>query len=478
MGFRVAAAMLVVAALVWSACDEAPTEQQHPDATVLTAKVVQDALCETKDLPAKDYFSKANVKAASTYLRDLTDDCLASNPVSAWPTGFSILQLAAGESGDPVLGGEIVAGVWSVMAHAEAKGRLAGAAACEDCDLSPIAASSAATALDYGVMEFRGGADTAPVVYPGGSVWGIEPDAPGGTWGVAVPYGMAMVLGFPIGDGPLDEDPLENALIEGFNWDVVPWWKNPDNDTPALAVGSCDQPLDTKRALISHVYGGTERLLPPGKEPGYCAQYAAADGWGQRFGRLAAAVVPLWPRELNATLLAGKSGSGKARELSPFYGYSVHPYAKTYMGTPAATTRPGQPICFYGFDDPDGDQNPTGCVFAFDWTTEVGNEPASLETLLVTVRENNGATVELNFTDDGGASCVVGPEGYGAHQILCECDNRELAANRCDRLELTELRINKTGGYQLCVTSVPGVDPSTLIIEDCTESFHIKPNAP
>ena len=485
MRFRGVAAALVAAAVVvvWTACDEAPTEQtQIPEAS-FAKKAPPDPTCETKGLPVRDYFSRQNVKAALAGLRALTDDCNDSNPVDAWVTGFDVLKMVAVPGGDASDGGEIVAGVLSVMVQTELRGKALGKElACSACDIVVWDAvafeqfeQSVTDALEKGVFVVRESTDTEEVLYLGDPVWGIEPNDHK-DW-TLLPYSAAMVYGYPVGAGNLGEDPL---TADGFDWSVVPWYSKVTNSTPALAVAACALPSGDNRALVSHHGEGGERLLPAGRYPLYCEQFLppAPEYWGQRLGRLASHIVPFWPQELNATLLAGKSGSGKPRELSPFYAYSVAPYADYFINTPDFDTRRGEPICFGEFDGPG--TLPEECAFAFDWTTPKngelgGNEIASLETLLITARENNGATVELSF--DQVSYCKAGEE---KDQILCECDNTELAVLACDRLELTGLKLNKPGGYQLCVTNVGvlGEDQSGLTIEGCTGDFHIKPNAP
>jgi len=65
---------------------------------------------------------------------------------------------------------------------------------------------------------------------------------------------------------------------------------------------------------------------------------------------------------------------------------------------------------------------------------------------------------------------------YSPSQIVCSCDGRSNASAPCDKVELTKVTLNKTGGYSISVQSVAGSETSGLVIEGHTQDFHIKPN--
>ncbi len=336
-----------------------------------------------------------------------------------------------------------------------------------------------AEALESGAFGVRGGTDghvASLGEYP--DIWGIEPD--GATW--VLPLDKALIYGVPLAYGVL---PGEKPLTFGYDWNVVAWWLVPTRDTKPLLVGTCVPSTGANVPLVSHEpVGRGPTLLPKGDPPTYCGPNVTL---GSRLLHLASLAVPLWPQPLNATAMVGVSGSGKAREFSPFHHYEMSQFADAEISQPAAVTKLGDPICFETFSDPDtGDdtrdtsvEDPS-CNFAFDWVTARGegtggNPTGSLETFVISAVDNNGAKTVISFTEpplDG--ECRQGGE---ASQLICECDGRAVEGAPCDRIELQGLTLSKTGVFSICVEDLGGTESSGLTIRACTEDFHIKPNA-
>ena len=503
-----AAICAVTVMLVWSGCDETSQVEQLQGPSSFAKSGPPPAQCDVKGLPVKDYFlDKATARNVSGLLRDLKAHCVDENgQEQALRTGFLILRyvetqrgklLAAGVNDKTVFeaGGKVVARVWVAMQYDPPEHK-----ACPFCaaDVS-VGWEDVARALQEYAFGVRGVSesgepdpnDDRPVVSVGSTLeetWGIELED-GKKWKDVLPANRALIYGYAIGLGTLGEKPLS----VGFDWHVVPWWPAglDPKDVDPLLVGNCAPSSGANSALIAHEpIPESSYLLPAGPSPSYCRP-EQTNGWGQQATRLASLLVPIWPKELNASLMVGKSGSGKAREFSPFNGYDIPLYADTKITQPKIedfafdkSTGWSVVLSFIGFDDP------ANLAFAFDWTTPKwtdesgvdygGNDTSSLEWLLVSAVENNGATVKLAFSPKLG--CYAGgmaetpASGYGQHQILCECDGRPGATNSCEQLELTGLKLNKSGVYRLCVGAEPGAESSSLIIEACTDNFHVKPN--
>jgi hypothetical protein len=487
--------LAVVAALIWTGCDEtSQLEQlQGPDPSFKQTTGAPPEDCDVKGLPVKDYFTNRDtIKSLTAELRDLSRACAdgATTDVAgfarpdAYGIGFSILKSvaanrppAAADLAVYAAGGLIVEGVWKAMRY--------NGPACSDCaDPVPyVDSTAAALALQPGgALDVRDASSGDDPVYSmdvlaGTEGWGIEPP-PGSSWVDVLPARVALVYGHPGSDGGLTgEDELLGAE-GGYSWYVLPWYDAPDGTVAPLLVGTCAASTGGNAALISHLAS----FLPQGEPPSYCPLPVTAS-FRQRVTRLASLLVPFWPSHLNASLLVGASGSGKAREFSPFNGYDVAPVANYAIGVPEPVTHLGEDggtICF-DYDGTDPDPRQDGCAFFFDWTTEYGNPIATEERLLISAVDNNAAKTKLTFSPppNGRAVCILGgdpgAEDYDTNEILCTCDGRETAAAPCDRVELPDLTLSKTGVFEICVRGVGGPESSGLIIEGCTGDFHMKP---
>jgi hypothetical protein len=469
MRFRGTAAALVAAVAVsWSACDEAPTEQlQGPDPSF--AKSGGDPLCATKNVPVKAYFGKQNAKPVSDALHELQSECNKANAVSAWSSGFYVLQKVDEDRGDPTAGGEIVAGVWSVMLRAEAKAVLAAQPlACDGCTLLPLDAARVASALKIGVYVVMDGADTDAVTWDGPPRWGIEPNVDGGSWGAVVGYAKALVFGYPLTQsGVLGDDQL---IPTGFDWTVAPQ----PAEGEAVAVGSCVLSTGNNAALFSHLgANGVERLLPVGRLPSYCGSGLKADGWGQRITNLASRLIPLWPQELHATLLAGKLGSGKGRELSPFFGYDVY-----FEGVINFLTQPG--------DAPQYEGNPS----AANWICDRDNPGGTAAGCNTGIRvQLLTAGLSVLDAEERVRLSIVAEDNNGSwtlYPLIPEAQpvrDPLVVAEFGLVYEWTDLALDKPGRYLLCVSNLDQdgalLEPNTTGLEfplTCSEAFHINPN--
>jgi hypothetical protein len=304
--------------------------------------------------------------------------------------------------------------------------------------------------------------------------WGVEPE--GGVWTSVIPASSILVYGSPLDDPMFLEG--DESIGGGFDWAASPWYEDPWNadlnDTAYLLVGSCAVPSQT--ALISHVRKddqneNLEALLPRGSGPSYCfyEDPLLAAGFLERAVRLASAVIPLWPQPLSAALAVGVSGSGKAREFSPFYGYDTSPDASVTVSEPYGGPSPvGETICF----------NPPDCSpFTAGWTTAGGSPLATWETVVIYTKDNNGATVDFGEIKppEGGWAGWAECANDGRNRIRCECDAREGIQN-CAGIQLGDLTLNKPGVYQICVEGLYNDYGSGLNIYRCTGEFHISPN--
>ena len=498
------AVLAIIVMVVWSGCDEASqVEQLQGPGPSFAKSGPPPPECDLKRLPVTDYFtSRSQSREVTSLLRDLSAACVDGStedvngfqrPV-AYGIGFVILTKVEMARWLPPIdewesvfsaGGDIVAGVSKAMAFR--------GPACSRCDDEPITAEAAKRSLwpggGFGVRS--NGSDAVFSMENGdGERWGIEPS---GSWGAALPADEALIYGYPrdvfdvfLGFG--NEKALPNTGF-GFDWNVWQWYASPTNSDVPLLVGSCAE-SETQVPLISH----KSSLLPTGSGPSYCFK---DDGFpvfpefslGESVTHFASMLLPFWPQDLNASLMVGKSGSGKAREFSPFYGYDIPFYAGVQMSRPEKSVWDfdkasgwSEILTFIGFDD--SANPPATGAFALDWTTPTwsdshgeygGNEVASYEILLISAVENNGAKVVLDFAEPSPnyGTCARGGDG---NQIRCECDGTKNAITPCDRLELTGLRLNKTGVYSLCVTTLQGPESSGLAIEQCTGEFHVKPN--
>ena len=473
MRMRISLLALMIGLVAWFGCDEQMAPEPSPDSSPsFAAGSPPPDACDVKGLPTKDYFANRNtIKIVSGLLRDLAAACVDQTAV-AEGLGFEILSFV--EDGrripaDPEeaslvyqAGGDIVSGVWGAMEYA--------GFACEpDCTtLGPTPGQAAAALAPGGAFGVRSGPGNAAVYAMGDASadrWGVEPDGAG--WNDAIPGSHVLIYGSPpLISGPgLGDEPIGG----GFDWVVTPWHSDPWHPnltmTAYLLVGTCAVPVQT--ALISHERSTGEALLPEGGVPSYCSAEdpLLVAGPAAQASRLAAVLLPFWPQPLNAALAAGVSGSGKAREFSPFYGYDTSPDATVTISEPYGGPTPvGSEICF----------NPPECSpFKATWTTAGLSPLATWETVLVYTKDNNGATVDFGgdfTTPPGWAVC----EAVERNRIQCECDAREGIAN-CAGIQLDNLTLNKPGGYQICVEGQPNSFSSGLHIYACTQTFHISP---
>jgi len=414
----------------------------------------------------KGYFPKSDIKAATGLLRDLNSACVDGIQVDALEAGFAVFGLVeqerwSAETPEALLaGGQVVAGVWTAMQYNGGTG-----VACGTCAPVTVGAFDVADALaPGGVFGVVPGVPAKDYLFSQGDPtavrWGIEPP---GAWGDALPLGNALVYGFPI-DGPGSGAALGN----GFDFNIVPWHADPWEEAgDYLLVGTCAD-NGAFNSMVAH----HSSLLPVGPGQGYCLvdDPSVAVSWGESAVQLASQVVPFWPQTLHASLFMGKSGTGKAREFSPFYDYDISPDARTEISQPWGGPTPvGVTICFT-----------SDCGnFTFEWDTEEDVDLATKETLLISAKDNNGAWVSFESGWDIGAipnlECEPAERGAAA-VITCTCDAREGVTSPCTGVELSGLALNKPGGYRLCVESAGDAFGSGLYIEECTNSFHISPH--
>jgi hypothetical protein len=436
-------------------------ETESVDAPLFAGGPPPDA-CDVKGLPVRDYFAdKDTIKKVSDLLRELADACVSLS-ASTESIGFDILssvEVGRRIGGTTVYeaGGDIVAGVWGAMEYV--------GFACDNCNTDGPTVEQAIAALGPGgAFGVRTGGDTQPVFSMGDPSierWGVVPE--GGDWSAVIPTGSILVYGSPVFANPLvmGDEPLGG----GFDWKVTPWYTDPwEENLTYLLVGTCAEANQT--ALISHVRKisdteEVEALLPQGPPPAYCSEPdpLLAAGLFERVTKLAYAALPFWPQPLNAAFAAGVSGSGKAREFSPFYGYDTSPDAKVVISEPPAEPTPvGQEIF---------------SPFRASWTTQGDSPLATWETVVIYTRDNNGATVDFgsDFKSTSGAVCTLDAR----NRIKCECDAREGIQN-CVGIEIEDLTLNKPGGYELCIEGEPNDYSSGLNIYACTGTFHISPN--
>jgi len=456
MRFRLPLLVLLAGSLVWLGCQE----QVDPQSTVLTAPSFAPGgppeACDLKSLPFQDYFGKDQAKDLAVLVRDLSDACTDGRQDDALDFGFQILSAvdqALSSSSDFAAGSQIVQGVWNAIQY-----NGGSLVACDDCAHHDVDWTDVAEAMEYGAFGVRSsGSD--PVVSQGEYpyIWGIEPD--GTSWSGAGPVGWVLIYGSALGPGAL-EDP---SLTTGFDWSVIPWYAVSTTTTPPLLVGTCVPSTGSNVALVSHEpTDGSPTLLPRGPSPSFCAVRASL---GSRVLQFASHAVPFWPEPLSASAMVGVSGSGKAREFSPFHQYDVAPYAVVTI-TPLP---------------PDGTADEDVCGSApcttVTWTTEGGSAVASSETLRFTTEANSSSWAAVYMCiapvhEDGG----LGTEVCSLEPIVATCDGRESAAPRCVGLAVTEFRSDKTGSHRICVEGAGGGEASGLEFEaTCTPTFNIRP---
>lgn len=451
----------LLAVLASVACEHSsPVEQaQSTEPMFEGRKVSVTPQCDLKRLPAKDFFeTRAETNEAKHLLSDLSDECVLKSG-DAFSTGMTILGLiedgrwipSAREYDKVFEAGEIlVQGVWEAMIYA--------GGSCTGC--TSIRAGFASKALEPG-GAFGVRLEGADPVYSMGDEfavrWGIEPPL-GTTWDQVLPERAGFIYGFP-GETPVTDEVFLGGDDRGFDWNVQPWTAS----SGALLVGNCVDEF-TNRGLIAH----TTKVLPRGTTPTYCEpdspDLLLTMGFGEQAVRLASLLVPFWPRELNATLLAKSSVSGSARDFSPFYGFDVPPNATVVMTEPVAPTPVGDLIVFC---DDQGNCGP----LEISWTTEAGSILATQETVTIFTKDNNGSWVAF-LPGVGPTETCIQRENH----VTCTCDAGE-GTGVCGQpgtpLTVTGLKLNKPGGYQLCVQGAEG--GSGLNIAKCTETFHISP---
>ena len=482
MRFRIPLVVMLACSVAWLGCDEQTgvDSVQGPAPSFAPGGPTPDA-CDLKGLPLRDYFPKADLKYVTNLVRDLSDACAVGDQetaeVGALAKGFSILEEveAADKAGatDYGAGGQIVAGVWAAMQYNGGVG-----VACTLCAEADVGEAVVAEALGLGAFGVRGGSDgyvASLGEYP--DIWGIEPD--GDAW--VLPLDKALIYGVPL---YLDEPGLggETPLTFGYNWNVVAWWANPTVETEPLLVGTCATSTGANVPLVSHEPEEGDPTLLPFKSgtPGYCGTEGSL---GSRLLNLASLAVPLWPQPLNATAMVGVSGSGKAREFSPFHQYDVAPYAAVTI----------EPLPDDGFvrDELCTD----GPCTTVTWVTEQGSTIASRETLRFTTEANSSSWADVKIcvkpVDAGGNPIqVLNPDNDKYEDIVyctdytdpqnpqppeAVCDGRETLKNPCKGLAVTSFVSDKTGSHRICVNDVGGVGSSGLIFEQCTATFNIRP---
>lgn len=455
--------ILLVGSLVWLGCEE-QMAPETPQADVPSfAKGGPPDECDLKGLPLGDYFSKVEAREVSALVKDLSAACVDGLQDDALSLGFQILthvDLALSSTSDFDAGGKIVAGVWGAVQYNNGVG-----AACAECASQFVDWADVAEAMEFGAFGIRSSGSEAVVStgeYP--YIWGVEPSDNGDDsdeWFEEVPLGWVLIYGSPITvPGALEgSDP---ALTTGFNWYVIAWWAAPTVDTDPLLVGTCVPSTGANVALVSHEpEGGSPSLLPKGPSPSYCTVQASLGDWMVQF---ASQIVPFWPQPLNASAMVGTSGSGKAREFSPFHEYDVAPYA-TVTFTPLP---------------PDGYANTELCADPWctlvEWTTGGGSPIASEETLRFATEANSSSWAEVDLcVAPVYADYSTGTEVCGTTPMQATCDGRASATNPCVGLAVTSFVSDKTGSHRICVNDVEGGDASGLIFDACTPTFNMRP---
>jgi hypothetical protein len=469
MRFRVPLFILLACCVAWLGCDEQTgvDSVQGPDPSFAAGGPTPDA-CDLKSLPVRDYFPKAELKYVTNLMRELSDACAVGDQVTpgvgALAKGFSLLEAVEAWRADATdygAGGEIVARVWAAMQY---NGGLL--VACPDCAQADVAELElvVADALEFGAFGVRGGNDgyvVSPGEYP--DIWGIEPD--GDVW--VVPLGKALIYGVPLTFGGLEG---ETSLTFGYDWNVLAWYEDA-NLNQYLAVGTCVPSNGANLPLVSHEPpGGLATLLPKGPAPSYCGSQQVT--LGSRLLNLASLALPLWPQPLNASAMVGVSGSGKAREFSPFHQYDVAPYA-------AVTFTPNPPE--------DGTVNTDLCgggtCTTVTWLTEGYSPIASNETLRFTTEANSsswaGVKMCVTAVGPGTETCNYAKLGAEyAEPLDVTCDGRDGATVKCTGLAVTGFKSDKTGSHRICVSGGGGDGPSGssgLSFDACTPTFNIRP---
>ncbi|MDT8436339.1 MAG: hypothetical protein RRA92_06240 [Gemmatimonadota bacterium] len=460
MQHRTVLVTCLLALLAWAGCDERPVADSTTTLTgPMMARGGVDA-CDTKSARTREYFQdRADRQAVDALFRDLAAACVDGDGASAATIGFAILETvesarAARTTGLPDDGATVVAVAWNLMAPFLCEGQA-------DCTAPPIGPDGTALELVAGALDLQGAfgvrsAGSDPVISWGNDdplvpiplpYWGVEPFTVGVAWSAVIPGGRGMILGSPdLGlAGALNETSLGAEVA--YDWTVLPWYQDVSGAEP-VSVAVC---ADTGDPILKEKIAHKGTLLQDGRPATWCGSFTdplLAASAGSRLARLAAAVLPFWPRPLNAGALK-ESGAGKAVEFSPYWGYEVDPEGLVAFLAPPARSKVGQPICAAA---PEG-----GCAgpIRVHLTTKnlspfSGGESV---TLVITAKDNNGSWT-MSGTPVGSPVPEPG-DGYGLVY------------------EWTDLTLDKPGGYELyvyrtdadgCVVDeagAPVVDPAT-----------------
>lgn len=446
MRVRLPLLAVLAAALIWVGCEE--QADSTGDSDLLGPVFAKGgAQCDTKGAPVRDYFLEKDTRSrVNEAFRDLATGCANFNEGDlAVTSGFAILAEVeqarnAKAAGDPADGALVVAVAWNVM-----QPWVCAATTATNCDaprIGPggIEISDVEDALDlqgaFGVRYagsdpvISSGNDHPDVVIPV-PYWGIEPFSSTLGWSDVLPGGRALIMGYPDLDpvSGLSELPLGAEVA--YDWTVLPWFE-PTTGIEPLSVTVCAEATPGNKEKVAH--RGT--FLEDGRDSWCDAFNSAIDdplltasGLGADVIQFARSVIPFWPDNLHATAL-GKSGSGKATEFSPYFGYQLDP-----EGLAEFITVPGNATAFdpYLQNDPSGSNLicaagatilddattcPPGSEIRVHLTTSNRSPLSGDETVfvVVTAQDNNGSwemygTVEGARDDNPG----LDPEGkpYG-----------------------------------------------------------------
>jgi hypothetical protein len=410
---RIKSSLLLLLSLTvtWSACENAPDPDDQTPLGPVFAKGGPE--CDTKAAPVREYFlDKTTEQEVSELFRALATSCADLDGSTTLDVGFTILAkveftretpFADGLKGDAADGALVAFTTLSIMNYV-----------CEmssDCfpGTSVLVGDLIGALSDGGAFSVVSGPGTDPVFTYGSSpYWFVEPFG-SSNWGGVIPGGSGLVLGTPTdAANPL---PAETALNQGGSFSLD--WKIVYFATGALSpvsVTMCESAAgDLKKEKIAH----RGALLQEGNADASDHCYDILDptlavGFATRLGRLAAAVVPLWPQPLLAGFTGG-SASGKATEFSPFFGYEIDPVGLVEFITVPLDTNVGQPICAAA--GASGGSCPENGGIRVHLTTSNRSLLSGDETVIIriTAEDNNGSWTL--YGDVEGQKVSV--EGYG-----------------------------------------------------------------
>lgn len=462
MRHRLSIAACWVALLVSAACYDNPISSSDSPASIQFA-ARSASQCDTRSAPVRDYFTlKADQQTIGELFRALSAACTDGNRAAALQNGFAILEIVevareAKNTGQPSAGAQVVAVAWNVMQPFVCPASLSNCYA-PTLPAQGLSLENLASALDVqGAFGIRSSGDEPVISYGNASAslplpyWGVAPLA-GSSWDQVLPDGRALIVGFPnyTASSGLNEQAFGSAVA--YDWTVLPWYSPPD-ETKALSVTVCvtQGASNTQKHKVAH--GGA--LLEDAQDS-WCDNFTdplVAATLRSRFESLASVLVPLWPQRLEA-MITGSSGSGKAREFSPFFAYDVELEGASAFITQPGTARVNGLICA-STESPSPGANECSTGIRVQLNTKNGSPlfGAANVLLVMTAEDNNGSWTLM-----------------GSRTGTRVTDASELV------YEWKDLRIDKAGAYKLHVyrTGADGCvydDGGTRVGESCANSI-------